>query len=63
MLVSAIGKFNAVKILNNTVNQNTFNGDKNALDKCRPHYDIKVMADRTADKQTNSQQKSFSVIV
>lgn len=45
MLVSAIGKFNAVKSTNNTKYQaqKPFSGDKNIIsnERFKPHYDIR----------------------
>ncbi len=45
MLVSVIGKFNAVKSSNNTKHQvqKPFSGDKNIIsnERCKPHYDVK----------------------
>lgn len=63
MLVSAIGKFDAVKIINNSINngKNTFNGDKNAVESCTPHYDINTIAKRT--ENNTSQPKTLNVVV
>lgn len=67
MLVSAIGKLNAVKTVNNNL-RNTFSGDKNfdMLEKCKPHYKSNSRLPENEgeeQKQASEEGKKLSLLI